>query len=156
MNDINIRKANINDLKAIQELNYELFKLEYDNYDSDLIIEWPLEEKGENYFTDMINEKIVFVAEKDNNIVGYLAGTMDVKISYISKKIAELDNMCVLDKYRSLGIGSMLISEFKKVCKENNVQRIIVAASSENINAIKFYKKQGFKEDYTTTLKIEI
>lgn len=155
MNNINIRKANIHDLKSIQKLNSELFKLEHENYDPYLIIEWPLKESGTKYFTDMINKKIIFVAEKSNNIIGYLAGTIDIKISYISKKTAELNNMYVLNNYRNLGIGKMLISEFKKICKEKKVTRIIVTASSENINAINFYRKQGFK-DSELTLKNEI
>jgi len=155
MNNITIRKANINDLKVIQELNNELFELEYNNFDSDLITSWPFEEKGKNYFIDMIKNNIVFVAEVDNNIVGYLAGRTDIKLSYVSKKTAELDNMCVSDKYKRLGIGKMLISKFKKECKENHVENILVTASIKNINAIEFYKKQGFKDD-ALTLKIKI
>lgn len=155
MNNINIRKSNINDLKSIQELNNELFKLEYNNFDSDLIISWPFEEEGKKYFIDMINNQSIFVAEKDNDIVGYLAGTIDKKFTYVDKKTAEIDNLFILDEYRNLGIGKMLISEFKKICKENDVKRIIVTAASKNINAIKFYKAQGF-EDKKLTLKIEI
>lgn len=155
MNNINIRKANISDLKQIQELNNELFKIEYANYDSDLIIEWPFTEKGTNYFIDMINNQVVFVAEIDNNIIGYLAGTLDKKFSYVYKKTAEIDNIFILDKYRNTGIGTILISEFKKICKEKDVKRIIVTAASKNINAIEFYKKQGF-EDKKLTLKVEI
>lgn len=155
MNNINIRKSNINDLKSIQELNNELFKLEYNNFDSDLIISWPFEEKGKNYFIDMIKNKIVFVAEIDNNIVGYLAGRTDIKLSYVSKKTAELDNMCVSNKYKRLGIGKMLISNFKKECKENHVENILVTASIKNANAIEFYKKQVFEDD-ALTLKIKI
>ena len=34
-----IRKANIDDLKYVQELNYKLFDLEYNNFDSALNME---------------------------------------------------------------------------------------------------------------------
>ena len=37
-----IRSATLNDVRAIQKLNYELFKLEKENYDSTLIVDWPL------------------------------------------------------------------------------------------------------------------
>lgn len=155
MDNIIIRKANINDLENIQKLNKELFILEHDNYDPNLIINWPFENFGTKYFIDMINNQIILVAEKNNNIVGYLAGTIDKKFTYVDKKTAEIENLFILDKYRNLGIGKMLISEFKKICKENNVKRIIVTAASQNIKAINFYKSQGF-EDKKVTLKIDM
>ena len=47
MNDnVYIRKATMKDLKNIQQLNYELFKLEFENYDDTLIVDWSLLEEG--------------------------------------------------------------------------------------------------------------
>ena len=48
MRDVIIRQATLKDLKSIQNLNYELFKLEKENYDSTLIVDWPLSEEGKN------------------------------------------------------------------------------------------------------------
>ena len=45
-----IRKATQEDLKAIQELNYKLFELEYNNFDQDLNMDWTFSKTGENYF----------------------------------------------------------------------------------------------------------
>ena len=42
MDNINIRKANMADLFEIQKLNKELFELEFNNFDSTLIVDWPL------------------------------------------------------------------------------------------------------------------
>ena len=63
--------------------------------------------------------------------------------------------MCILDKYRKFGIGTKLINEFKKICNNNSIQEIKVTASYKNINAIEFYKKNGFNE-FELTLKLEI
>ena len=49
-----IRKANIDDLKFVKELNYKLFDLEYNNFDSALNMEWTFSEKGEKYFKELI------------------------------------------------------------------------------------------------------
>ena len=62
--------------------------------------------------------------------------------------------MYIADEYRRLGIGTFLMDEFKKYCKEKNMQNIKVTASA-NSRAIQFYIKNGF-EDYNVTLKYQI
>ena len=54
--DIVIKRANIDDLKIIQELNNRLFELEFNNFDSSLKLNWPYGEEATNYFKDMIME----------------------------------------------------------------------------------------------------
>ena len=146
MDNINIRKANMADLFEIQKLNKELFELEFNNFDSSLIVDWPLTQEGKEYFEDAIKNDIVLVACVDGKIVGYLAGTLNSQFSYNNIAQAELDNMCIMNEYRKLGIGTKLFEEFKKICKENGINEIKVVASYNNINAIEFYKRNGFKE----------
>ena len=146
MENIKIRKANIDDLFEIQKLNKELFELESNNFDSTLITEWPLTQEGKEYFESAIINDIVIVASVDKKIVGYLAGTFNSQYSYNNITQAELDNMCIMNEYRKLGIGTKLFEEFKKICKENGINEIKVEASYNNINAIEFYKRNGFKE----------
>ena len=155
MESINIRIATINDLNAVQELNNSLFELEFNNFDDTLKVGWPFEKDGKEYFEYMIENEIVFVAEVEEKIVGYLAGSICEQISYITETFAELDNMCIDDKYRRFGIGTLLINEFKKYCKEKNIQNIKVTASAKNSRAIQFYIKNGF-EDYNVTFKYKI
>ena len=149
---INIRRANINDLSCIQDLNNSLFELEYNNFDDTLKVGWPFEKEGKEYFEYMLKNQIIFMAEAEGKIAGYLAGTICKEVSYITETFAELDNMYINEEYRRFGIGTLLINEFKKYCKENNVQNIKVTASAKNNKAINFYMKNGF-EDYNITLK---
>lgn len=153
--DINIRKANINDLKEIQNLNNLLFELEYNNYDNTLKLVWPLEKEGEEYFKDVIENNIAYVAETNGKIIGYLAGSISEQISYITETFAELDNMYVNEEYRRYSVGTLLINEFKKYCKDNSIENIKVTASAKNSKAIQFYMKNGF-EDYNVTLKLKV
>ena len=150
MDNIVIRKANINDLYDVQKLNNELFKIECENYDNSLIENWPLSREGAEYFSDEIINNIVLVACVNEQIVGYLAGTLNSQYSYNNNIQAELDNMCILKKYRNLGIGRKLFDVFKNICKENKVDEIKVIASYENIDAIEFYKRNNFKESEIT------
>ena len=155
MEKINIRKATINDLNSVQDLNNSLFELEFNNFDDTLKLGWPFEKEGKEYFEYMIKNEIVFVAEVEEKVVGYLAGSICEQISYITETFAELDNMCIDEAYRRFGIGTLLMNKFKKYCKENNIQNIKVTASAKNSRAIQFYMKNGF-EDYNITLKYKI
>lgn len=150
MENINIRKAKINDLLNIQKLNKELFELEYNNFDTTLIEDWPLTQEGKEYFENAIKNDIVLIAYVNNETVGYLAGTLNSQYSYNNNIQAELDNMYIMKEYRKLGIGSKLFEEFKKICKENGINEIKVVASYNNLNAINFYKSNGFKESELT------
>lgn len=49
MEKITIRKATIEDLVLIQELNNSLFELEYENFDDTLKKRWPFEKEGKEY-----------------------------------------------------------------------------------------------------------
>ena len=155
MNEIIIKKAEITDLKCIQNLNKILFDLEYENYDSTLDTTWPVSKEVEKYFKNAIENDIALVTIINNDVVGYLIGSLNTHNSYNKTKQAELDNMCILDKYRKLGIGSKLFNKFKEICKENNINELKVVASYKNQNAIDFYKKNGFNEA-EITLKTKI
>lgn len=153
--DIEIKKADITYLKDIQNLNNQLFELEYNNFDPALKVGWTFEEKGTSYFKDMLENEIVYIALDKDNVVGYLAGSINIQGSYVTKSLAEVDNMFVLEDYRKYGIGTKLISKFKEYCLQNKIEELKVTASAKNINAISFYKKNEFNE-FETTLKQEV
>lgn len=60
MENMIIRKANINDLYEIQKLNKELFELESKNFDSTLIADWPITQEGKEYFEKAIRNDSMF------------------------------------------------------------------------------------------------
>jgi len=155
MKNLLIRKADINDLSYIQELNNNLFDLELENYDPTLVRDWAISNDGKTYFEDLINNHYVVVALLDDEIVGYLAGTINEKGSYENIQYGEINNMFIKDSCRGYGVGKSLVNEFKKYCKENNINNLIVTASAKNSNAINFYKKNGF-EDFNLTLTMNI
>jgi GNAT superfamily N-acetyltransferase len=105
----------------------------------------------------MIKEEFVIVAEIDNNVVGYLAGSThkDETYSYYEGITAELDNMFIMEDYRKFGIGSKLVNSFLNWCKSQKAKRVMVTASVGNLNTINFYKKNGFTE-INVTLRNEI
>ena len=155
MDNLIIRKATLNDLNNIQELNNKLFDLEIDNYDDTLVKNWALSNDGRLYFEDLINNCFVIVAEINNEIIGYLAGSINDKGAYEKIRYGEINNMYINENYRGLNIGKKLINEFKNYCVNNDINNLIVTASYKNNNAINFYKKNGFKE-FNLTLTLDV
>lgn len=153
--DIVYRKATLIDLKEVQQLNYKLFDLEYNNFDPALNMEWTFSKIGEDYFKELIKDGTVWVAVDNNKVIGYLAGSIDGKTSYATKSVAELDNFYVEEDYRRLGIGKRLVEEFKNYCVDKGIEEMKVTASAKNMNAREFYQKSGF-EDFEVTYKIKL
>ena len=138
-------------------MEYQLFELEYNSFDPSLKVGWPFEKEGTAYFTDMLNNEIVYIALAEDKIIGYLAGCINIQHSYVTKSLAEVDNMFILEDYRKYGIGSKLMNEFKSYCIQNSIEELKVTASAKNNNAIKFYKKNGFDEfEITLKQKLEL
>ena len=64
------------------------------------------------------------VGVPNEKIVGYLAGTLYSQYSYNNIVQAELDNMCIMNEYRKLGIGSKLFEEFN-VRMQTNIHKYL-------------------------------
>lgn len=143
-----IRKAEIEDVPAIQKLNKQLFDKEYHEYDPTLNVDWPFEE-GKGFFKKTVQNEdyCSFVAIFKDQIIGYLAGNIKDAESYRNfDRLATLGNMFILDKYRNEGIGTELVKHFKEWCNSKEVKQIRVGTFISNTEAIKFYKRCGFKE----------
>lgn len=145
MKGVKTRRARPSELKIIQDLNYTLFQSDKER-DEFLNHRWPYIKDGKEYFKKRIAGKngICLVAEVDGKVVGYLAGGLKKVRSWRPVKRTELENMLVIEKFRSKGIGDKLVKEFLKWSKEKGVKRAQVVAYVTNVRAIKFYKRMGF------------
>lgn len=152
---VTIRRATIEDLEYIQELNYKLFELEYNNFDPALNMNWTFSQIGENYFRKSIENDTVWVAIDNNKVIGYLAGSIQNKPSYVTKSLAEIDNFYIEEEYRRQGIGKSLVEEFKRDCINKGIEEIKVTANAKNVNAKAFYQNNGF-DDFEVTYKMKL
>jgi len=77
-----------------------------------------------------------FIAEKDGQYLGLLTYNLE-------------NHNCEIITLNSLkageGIGTALIDEIKNLVKENHCQRLWLITTNNNLSAIEWYKKQGFK-----------
>lgn len=59
-------------------------------------------------------------------------------------KYLEIDNFIVDKDYRSMGLGKMLLSWAENEAKKNKCLVIMLDAYKENIQAHRFYEREGF------------
>lgn len=155
---INFRKAKINDLPIIQSLDKKLFEYEIKEgfYNSnDFIENWSQLGAVKDYFSNLIENQFVYLAEVENKVIGYIIGTIfpEDSITNYKGKSAEIDNIYIDEDYRNSGIGTKFEELFVNWCKKNNVKRIFTTTEISNKIAIDFYKKNGFKEKSTILTK---
>ncbi|MCW8966008.1 MAG: GNAT family N-acetyltransferase [Candidatus Pacearchaeota archaeon] len=158
MENIQIQKAKLEDLEEIQKLNLMLFEKEKKEYNPNLNLEWTFGE-GTNYFKNSIesNLRLCLIAKYKEKIIGYLVGFIFNKNNpcNIFQKQAELENMFVLEEYRSKKVGHKLVEEFLDWARSKNVENVRVTANTQNVKAINFYLREGFK-DFSHTLEINL
>jgi len=146
---ISIRKATIEDLRIIQELNNKLCKRENIDFDSTVNPEFANSDGGLSYFKNALasDENLALIAEDANTPIGYIVGGIEKVGDFRNiPNLCEVDNMWVDEKYRSQGIGKQFMNELEIWAKNKGVRRMRVVASYKNEKGINFYKREGFDE----------
>lgn len=147
--EVKIKPARIENLQEIQKLNLLLFQKEHKEFDQNIDCNWTFSKEGEVYFKKRITQdnSCLFLACIEGKAIGYLAGSLVDKCEYrILTAFAELENIYILDEYRNKGIGTKLYQAFLDWCKSKGIQRLKVETSARNTSAIKFYRKNGFRD----------
>lgn len=81
-----------------------------------------------------------FVAEKDNQIVGYILGF----ISQLEKDVAYIHNICISPDLRRKKIGSSLYQKFFQNMKKEKCQKIFLIINPKNKLSINYHESLGF------------
>lgn len=153
--NIKIRPAEKSDLNEIHELLKKHGKYEVQNFGNYVLNEaWLEGDKGREYLLKLLEKHFFWVARCDNKAVGYIAGQILNRTSD-NFPIGELKYIFVDEEFRCSGIGSTLVEQFKKYCRENNCSNLAVSVLATNSAAQKFYEKHGFGE-YKMTLMCDI
>ena len=105
---------------------------------------------SESYFKEFMDEAgIVYVAEDNDDIVGYVLGEP------MKGKLANLGLLSVHKDRRGEGIGKMLLEAFREACDERGLTFILLYAPQFNENTLEFYRKAGFTEGKAHVMFVE-
>lgn len=147
MDNINIRKANKNDIDSLAKLLLEVQKV-HSLARPDLFI------AGTRKYTDKELENIllddtkpIFVADINGNISGYAFCIVSCPTSHTLQPIKNLyiDDLCVDENYRGKHIGTKLYNYVIEYAKSINCYNVTLNVWADNKEAVKFYEKIGLK-----------
>lgn len=139
-----IRQGSIEDWRTIQKLNVCVFadNLQYDKHQD---LNWSGSDDGAHFYKKQLGDPdtICLIAEQEGESIGYIVASPK-EVEYRIRKTYEIQHMGVAPDHRSQGIGSMLILELKKKCKEAGCDSLYVSVYFKNKSGIQFYEKSGF------------
>lgn len=142
---ITIEVPKIKDFKKVNKLAKQVHELHV-NWRPDLFLSVD-EVINKEDFEKMVQDKEIFVARVEDEIVGYI--TINIKEknnpSMRYRKQLQIEAICVDEKNREKGIGTELLKYARKFGKENNCTDLYLTVNKENENAIKVYEEFGFK-----------
>lgn len=140
MNTITIRKAERKDCKRLLELVHELAV--YEKAPDEVTVSLQhFEESGFGHNPVWW----AFVAETDNNIVGF--ALYYIRYSTWKGQRMYLEDIIVTESWRGKGIGSMLFAALQQEAKEKQFNAICWQVLEWNEPAIHFYKKYNASFD---------
>ena len=141
-----IRSAKKEDIKDIQDLRYLLAKYEKDLGLNIVVPEWGYTEAGEKDLDYFLNQQYSYVAEENEQIVGFITAEVLKKKVWYNVQLGSINNIFVLEEYRGKGIGKALMKTMMNTLQDVGITNIQLEAYSKNSKAIKFYEKLGFEK----------
>ena len=148
-----IRNAQMEDAPRLNFLLTLLIRDEK-QYDGSINENFVVTDMYESFIGD--SKRILFVAEDDEKIIGYLYGYIIDGDEVQTESIAKLDALFVDEGYRRMGAAEALIDHFKVWVINHNISKMVVNVCSANYKAKSLYQKKGFKTTKETmTLEIK-
>lgn len=94
-----------------------------------------------------LNDKVLYVARLDGQIVGYVTLPVIEFFHAGSKpmKTMKLEELCVADGYRGQGIGKQIMENVKSLAKEMGCTDIRLTCAPQNEAAISLYQGVGME-----------
>lgn len=133
--NIIIREYEGKDIESLNELLDEVYKMK----------------KSKN----IANDNIELVAVDNERVVGYL--TINKLFDSVQNiNYANINYVCVLEKYRNRGICSNMLDKVINYCRKNNISYIELTSNPTRKIARHLYEKKGFVERETSVYRKEI
>lgn len=143
INNIKIRKAQLKDLESIAEIKVAGWQSAYQGIiDDEYLNSMSVSEQMERLKSYSL--ETVFIAEKDNEILGFCRIYDYDKSVYEDKEIdCEIREIYVKSNIKRMGIGSRLFNYTLANFKEKDKKKLYIGCLEDNHNARKFYEKMG-------------
>ena len=101
------------------------------------------------FYSSMLQSEdaVVLAARKDEQIVGFLSGEMKPSGSFDTiGKCGCIEAIQVHKEYRSQGVGTKLLEAFFSWAERKGAKQFQASTHARNVDALRYWKKQGFEE----------
>lgn len=148
---INIRRPNKSDFESLYQLEQE-FTMNFNRgeilsgFQKEYVLYKNMDEQIQQTVEQYINSDIVFVAEQDSQIVGFIHGRIDERPNKVVENIGIIENWFVTKSQRNKGYGMKLFNHLIESFKSNNVGVLKVSVFADNRNTHQIYKNLGFTD----------
>ena len=143
-----IRRAKETDLFRLNSMMYQLHDEHHQQCPELFKTASEIEEEKSiaRYLDDP--ECMVYVAELEGDVIGFVTGHFCELISTVSKPVmmATIDELYVEETSRREGIAEKLITRMEQELKDYGVKEVFVEVWGFNQAALDFYHQQGMKE----------
>jgi len=148
MKEINIIKANLEDIDTIVQISKETF---FETFAKDHSQQAVLDYIEMNLNVEQINneignsESLFFIAWNDGSPAGYLklnSGNAQTEIK--NENSLEVQRIYVKSGYQGKKIGQLLFDKSVEIARQQKRDFIWLGVWEENVKAISFYKQNGF------------
>lgn len=117
-----------------------------------------INELENDVFDEKIQETIFLKNLKNEDIIYLLAFENDEPAGFISchaqwllhhaALIGEIQEMIVVEKFRSQGVGKLLVIELVNIAKSKGINQLEVTSSKKRESAHRFYMREGFVQSH--------
>ena len=158
MDNLVVKECRLKDIEKIkyicEKTFYETFsnentKEDMDNYLRDNFSYGQLEREIRNDYSRF------YIVKNNEEVVAYMKLNFDkAQTEAGHDNTLEVQRIYVLQEYKGKSIGKLLIQKAIEIGKSYNLNYIWLGVWENNIGAIKFYEKQGFKKFSTHIFKL--
>ncbi len=148
MDNVEITKALLNDLEALQKIGKETFFETFlaENTEEDMQTYLNESFSTEKLTTELNNTNSEFYfAMLNNNVIGYLklnAGAAQTEVK--DNNALEIERIYVLKEFHGKQIGQLLYNKALQIAKHTKINYLWLGVWEKNQRAISFYEKNGF------------
>lgn len=142
-----IRRATYNDLPVLEQQMYllhdEHYQAEPEHFKT---ADQVMEEKRIAEYIDA-PDALVYVAEQEGKVIGFVTGHFGELISTVSKPMmmGSIDELYVLAEYRRQGAGKRLLDRCFSEFEDYGVKQVFVEVWDFNQHAVELYQQLGFE-----------
>ncbi len=102
---------------------------------------------------------VVFMAVDGENVVGHIAVRLDPQTSedlvfLVPAKQAFVDDLYVIEEYRSKGVGALLLKRAEEHFKELGCTLMWLNAYAHNPRSLEFYDREGYSRQFVQYKKL--